>query len=92
MIVSFKHRGLQKLFEENNPKKLPPDMVERIAVILSRLYKAEFIDALNVHSYRLHALKGARKGIWSITVRANWRITFRFKEGHVHDVNFEDYH
>lgn len=92
MIVNFKHRGLQKLFEENNPKRLPPDMAERIAVILSRLHKAEFIDALNVHSYRLHALKGDRKGIWSITVRANWRITFRFEEGHVQDVNFEDYH
>ena len=67
-------------------------MVDRIKAILARLHQAEVIEDLNVHSYRLHPLKGSRKGEWGVTVSANWRITFRFEEGDARDVNFEDYH
>jgi proteic killer suppression protein len=62
MIVSFKHRGLQRLFEEEDPRKLPPDLVDRIRAILARLHQAETIEDINVHSYKLHPLKGNRKG------------------------------
>jgi proteic killer suppression protein len=41
---------------------------------------------------RLHELKGNRKGVWSVTVQANWRITFRFENGDAEIVNYEDYH
>ena len=92
MIVSFKHRGLKQFFEDDNPRKLSPDMTDRIRAILARLHQAEVIEDMNVHSYRLHALKGSRKGEWSVTVRANWRITFRFEDGYALDVNLEDYH
>ena len=47
---------------------------------------------MDVHEYKLHELKGDRKGVWSVTVRANWRITFRFEDGYALDVNLEDYH
>lgn len=40
----------------------------------------------------LHELKGRRKGISSVAVRANWKITFRFENGDIYDVNLEDYH
>ena len=40
----------------------------------------------------LHELKGSRKGIWSVTVQANWRVTFRFVDGDAEVVNYEDYH
>ena len=92
MIVSFKHRGLQRLFEKDDPRKLTPDMVDRIRAILARLHQAETIEDIKVHSYKLHPVKGNRKGEWAITVRANWRITFRFEEGYALDVNLEDYH
>lgn len=92
MIVSFKHRGLKRFFEENDLKKLQPDMVDRIRAILARLHQAEAIEDMNIHSYRLHGMKGSRKGEWSVTVRANWRITFRFEDGYALDVNLEDYH
>jgi proteic killer suppression protein len=92
MIVSFRHRGLQRFFEENDPRKLPPSMVDRIKAILARLHQAKAIEDMNVHSYRLHPLKRSRKEEWGVTVRANWRITFRFEEGYALDVNFEDYH
>ncbi len=81
MIVSFKHRGLKRLFEEDDPRKLPPDMVDRIRAIQARLHQAEAIKDINVHSYKLHPLKGSRKGEWGITVRANWRITFDLRKG-----------
>ncbi len=92
MIVNLKHRGLKRFFEEDDPRKLPAEMVERIKAILARLHQAEVIEDMNVHSYKLHPLKGSRKGEWGVTVRANWRITFRFEEGFALDVNFEDYH
>ncbi|MBX3303512.1 MAG: type II toxin-antitoxin system RelE/ParE family toxin [Nitrospira sp.] len=92
MIASFKHRRLKRFFEENDPRKLPPDLVDRIRAILARLHQAEMIEDMDIHSYRLHALKGSRKGEWSVTVRANWRITFRFEEGYALHVDLEDYH
>ena len=92
MIVSFRHRALKSFFEDDNPRKLPPDMANRIKAILARLNQAEVIEDMNVHSYRLHPLKGSRKGEWSVTVKANWRITFRLEEGYALDVNLEDYH
>ena len=92
MIASFRHRGLKRFFEEGDPRKLPPDMVDRIKAILARLHQAEVIEDMNVHSYRLHPLKGSRRGEWGVTVRANWRMTFRFEDGCAIDVNLEDYH
>ena len=92
MIASIKHRGLKRFFEHNDARKLPADRVDRIWAILTRLDAAEKIEDMNVHSYHLHPLKGSRKGNWSVTVHANWRITFRFEEGLAFDVNFEDYH
>ena len=50
------------------------------------------IDDLDLPGYRLHALKGSRKGFWSITVNGNWSITFEFQDGNVYIVNYEDYH
>jgi proteic killer suppression protein len=47
---------------------------------------------MNLPGYRLHELKRAQAGIWSVTVSQNWRITFRFEGGSAHDVDFVDYH
>ncbi len=94
MIASIKHKGLKRFFEKDDAKGLIPEMVNRIKSILARLHQAETIEDMNVHSYQLHRLGGNRKGTWSVTVRGNWRITFKF-EGNkqkVFDVNFEDYH
>ena len=66
--------------------------MDRIRAILARLHQAEVIEDLHVHSYRLHPLKGSRKWEWGVMVRANWRMTFRYEDGYVLDVNLEDYH
>ena len=92
MIKSFRHRGLKRFFEDGDARRLPRDKLDRISLILARLNNAGSLEAMNVHSYHLHELKRDRQGTWSVTVRANWRITFQFEGGHALDVNFEDYH
>jgi proteic killer suppression protein len=42
--------------------------------------------------WKVHTLTGDRKGIWSLHVTRNWRLTFRIDADEVLDVNFEDYH
>lgn len=67
-------------------------MVNRIELILSVIDTASAIDEIDLPSFRLHPLSGQRKGQWAITVRANWRITFRFENGKADNVDLVDYH
>jgi len=92
MIRAFRHKGLKRLYDDGDPSKLRPDLVDRIVLILSQLDRARTIDALAHPSLRLHPLKGGLKGYWAVTVRANWRIIFRFDSGNVFDVDLVDYH
>jgi proteic killer suppression protein len=92
MIESFKHKGLRQLFEDDNPRGENPEHVRKIRQILAALYAAQTIEALNLPTFRLHPLTGNLKGFWSITVRANWRIIFRFENGKALDVDLVDYH
>jgi proteic killer suppression protein len=92
MIKSFRHRGLKRLYENDDRSRLRPDLAERIAEILALLETATTPQAMNHPVLHLHALKGELKGFWSVTVRANWRVIFRFDEGNVRDVDLIDYH
>jgi proteic killer suppression protein len=92
MIGGFKHKGLKRLYEQGDRSSLRADMVEKIENILTLLDAAKTPEALNAPSLRLHQLKGDFKGFWSVTVRANWRIIFRFKDGKAQDVELIDYH
>ena len=47
---------------------------------------------MDLPGFRLHRLKGGQKGFWAVTVRANWRVTFRFVDGGAMDVDYVDYH
>jgi len=92
MIVGFRHKGLRRLYEDDDRRQLPPELVERIREILTALDAAANPAGLERPSFRLHPLKGRLRGYWSVTVRANWRIVFRFADGNVVDVDFLDYH
>ena len=92
MIESFRHKGLKLFFNEDDSRKLPPELAERIREILTALDAATTLEALNRPSLKLHPLKGDLKAFLAVTVRANWRIVFRFKGENVHDVDFLDYH
>ena len=92
MIDSFRHKGLRRLYEDDDRKLLPPQLVGRIREILTALDAAENLEGLNRPSFRLHPLRGEFRGFWAVTVRANWRIVFRFADGKASDVDFVDYH
>ena len=92
MIVSFGHKGLRSLFEQDDGRGVRADQLDRLRLILSALDQASNVRDMNQPTFRLHRLKGDRKGVWAVTVRANWRVTFRFKDGDAYEVNLEDYH
>lgn len=92
MIKSLKHKGLKKLYESNDPSGIRPDLLDLVERILTILDVADTPQAFDLPRYRLHALKGDRKGYWAVTVRANWRIVFRIEAGHALDVELVDYH
>lgn len=92
MIRSFQHRGLKRLYERGDRRFIRPDLLETIEDILALLDSASTPQDLNLPGYRLHPLKGDLRGFWSVTVRANWRIIFRFEDGDAVDVELTDYH
>ena len=92
MIESFKHKGLRQFFEDDNAKGINPEHIRKIRQILTALQSAPTIDVLRVPSFGPHPLKGDLKGFWAVTVRANWRIVFRFQSGRAFDVDLVDYH
>lgn len=92
MIVSFKHRGLKRLYERGDRSQINADHLNRIEDILARLDIAEKPKALNLPGYMLHPLRGGLKGFWSVRVSANWRIIFKFTNGEASDVDLIDYH
>jgi proteic killer suppression protein len=92
MVRSFKHRGLRRLYERGDRSGIRPDLLETVEDFLARLDEADTPQALNLPGYRLHPLKGDLQGFWSVTVRANWRIIFRFQGADAFDVELIDYH
>jgi proteic killer suppression protein len=64
---------------------------KRLRMLLAALETSHSIEDMNVPGFRLHALKGADRGRWSVWVNGNWRITFEFKNGHAYILDYEDY-
>ncbi len=92
MIVGFRHKGLKRLFEKDDANGIGPDMVNKVRTILTQLNESETIEDMRMTSFNLHPLKGDMKGLWSVTVRANWRIVFSFVDGDADNVELVDYH
>lgn len=92
MILNFRHKGLRRLFEDDDRSKLDAQDVEKIARILARLNQSRTPRDMAVPGFRLHPLKGNLKGFWAVTVRANWRVIFRFNGNDALDVDLIDYH
>ena len=92
MIRSFRNRALQRFWERNDATKLPPDRVNRIAVILDRLDASIKPSDMNLPGLHFHALSGDKKGRYAVSVSANWRVSFAWAEEDAIQVDFEDYH
>ena len=94
-IRGFIHKGLRRLYVEDDPKGLPADSVDKIRKILAFLQDMEAASELRaIPVWKAHLMSGDRKGIWSLFVTRNWRLTFKVDavENEIVDVNYEDYH
>ncbi|MFZ5619095.1 MAG: type II toxin-antitoxin system RelE/ParE family toxin [Pseudomonadota bacterium] len=92
MIRTFRHKALHRLYESGDARGLPPEHVTKLRDVLALLDAAGAPADLDLPGLRLHPLKGELKGYWAVTVRANWRVIFRFKGGDAQDVDYIDYH
>lgn len=92
MIRSFRHKGLAKFYETGSRAGIQPAHAKRLRMQLAALDTANTIEDIDIPGFRLHSLKGAEKGRWSIWVNGTWRLTFEFVEGDVHILDYEDYH
>ncbi len=92
MIKSFRHKGLERFYSTGATTGIQARHTKKLRLQLAALGSAQAIDDLDIPGYRLHSLKGSRKGIWSVTVSANWRLTFEFTDGNVFILDYEDYH
>jgi proteic killer suppression protein len=92
MIKSFKYKGLKKFYETGSKQGVQAQHAPKLRMQLAALDSALELEDLDIPGYRLYELKGSRKGIWSISVNGNWRITFEFVDGNICIVNYEDYH
>ena len=92
-IRSFIHKGLQRLYLEDKAKGVPPDAVDKLRAMLTFLQEMEDPETLRAFPrWNAHQLTGGRKGIWSLHVTRNWRLTFEVKDGEIWNVDYEDYH
>lgn len=93
MIRSFRCKETEKVFRRVFSKKFPRDIQQRAFMKLNAIDSAVEIEDLNLPpSNRLEALKGDRKGQWSIRINDRWRICFEWRGGDAEEVEIIDYH
>ena len=93
MIIGFKDRETEKVWEGNVSRRLPNDIQATARRKLRMLNNAHHLDDLRVPpANRLEALKGKRKGQYSIRINDQWRICFVWADGNASEVEIVDYH
>jgi toxin HigB-1 len=94
-LVRFRHKGLRQLHEEGSAKAVQSAMADKLRKLLFALETAETLDQLRrFPGWKLHPLKGDRKGSWSLAVTGNWRLIFRYDQetNTASDIDLIDYH
>lgn len=92
MILSFRHKGLEAFYLTGKQAGIQPIHAKRLRELLTALSAASGPGDLARPSWRMHSLTGDRAGYWSLTVQANWRLTFRFVGTDVELLDYLDYH
>jgi toxin HigB-1 len=92
-IVGFRHKALERLCRDDDPRGLPPKQTEKIRAMLTALSEAANLTEIERYSgWRLHPLKGDRRGTWAMVVTRNHRLTFRLSGRNIAEIDLEDYH
>lgn len=90
---SFKHKALKQFYESGTVKGLPPGTVPKLRAMFAVLDQMKAVEELKSWPlWKVHQLTGGRKGVWSLHVTRNWRLTFVVEDSELTDVDFEDYH
>ena len=92
MIKTWKHKGLKKFYLFGDKSGIIVEHSHRLQVILQLLDVANSPEKLNLPGLVFHKLKGNLKDFYSVTVRANWRIIFKFDDKNAVSINYVDYH
>jgi len=93
VIVSFASRETEELFYDLRPKGLPANILAAARRKLLMIHASVSLNDLKVPpGNRLEALKGKRKGQYSIRINDQWRVCFRFSHNQAYDVEITDYH
>ena len=93
MLKSFANKETLKIWNEQRSKRLPPDIQQRALLKLAMISQALDVNDLRIPpANRLESLKGNRSGQFSIRINQQWRICFRWENGHAHEVEITDYH
>ncbi|MBI5751596.1 MAG: type II toxin-antitoxin system RelE/ParE family toxin [Hydrogenophilales bacterium] len=92
MIITWRHKGLKRFYETGSRSGIQPAHASRLRMQIAALETAHLADDMDIPGFRLHPLKGSERGRWSIWVNGNWRLTFEFRDGNVHVLDYEDYH
>ncbi len=92
MIVRFRHKGLQRFYETGDTRGINAKQASWIRILLTAMEAASEPAMLNNPGFRLHALKGERRGQWAVSVSGNWRLLFEFEGANITNVDLVDYH
>ncbi len=93
MIKTFADKHTHQLYLTGKSKRIPADVIGRAVRRLEFIDLAANLDDLKVPpSNRLHALKGDREGLFSISINDQWRICFLWENGDAYEVEITDYH
>ncbi|MDZ7858068.1 type II toxin-antitoxin system RelE/ParE family toxin [Sphaerotilus sp.] len=92
MIQNFRHKGLKLFFETGSTAGIRAEHAAKLGAMLRRLNVATDAQGMNLPGWKLHPLKGALSGHWSVWVSGNWRLTFTFVGEDAELVDYQDYH
>lgn len=93
MIQSFRHKGLQRLYESSRASGIQPEHAMRLRILLVALDAATNIGDMNVPGFNLRPVKKKENGKrrWSVWVAGNWRVSFEFSHRHAYALDYEDH-
>ena len=92
-IRGFRHKRLKRLYETGDRRGIRADFVAKVEIIIHAIDQARHVEQVaKLPGWKLHPLKGSRRGEWSVWVTGNFRLTFRVDGDDVKDIDLEDYH
>jgi proteic killer suppression protein len=91
MIMTFKHKGLKKLFETGVSSKVNAQQVAKCLRLMDALDASLLPEDMNIPGFGFHPMQGEPKR-YAVSVTGNYRITFAWEGQDAIKLDLEDYH